>query len=62
VLFCLLLMLNNGFNGGLSSQQMKQLGAGFCGGMGEAGCACGALSGAIMGLGLLVAPPMQKMA
>ena len=52
----LLLVLNNGFNGGLSSQQAKQLGAGFCGGIGEAGCTCGALSGAIMGLGLLIGP------
>ena len=52
----LLLVLNHGFNGGLSSEQAKQLGAGFCGGMGEAGCICGALSGAIMGLGLLVGP------
>jgi C_GCAxxG_C_C family probable redox protein len=52
----LLLVFNHGFNGGLSSEQAKQLGAGFCGGMGEAGCTCGALSGAIMGLGLLVGP------
>lgn len=52
----LLFVLNHGFNGGLSSEQAKQLGAGFCGGMGEAGCTCGALSGAIMGLGLLVGP------
>ncbi|NOQ65731.1 MAG: hypothetical protein GQ556_00750 [Desulfobacterales bacterium] len=52
----LLLVLNHGFNGGLSSEQAKQLGAGFCGGIGEAGCTCGALSGAIMGLGLLVGP------
>ena len=52
----LLLVLNHGFNGGLSTEQAKQLGAGFCGGMGEAGCTCGALSGAIMGLGLLAGP------
>ncbi len=52
----LLLVLNHGFKGGLSSEQAKQLGAGFCGGMGEAGCTCGALSGAIMGLGLLLGP------
>ena len=52
----LLLVLNHGFDGGLSSSQAKQLGAGFCGGMGEAGCTCGALSGALMGLGLLVGP------
>jgi C_GCAxxG_C_C family probable redox protein len=52
----LLLVLNHGFEGGLTSGQAKQLGAGFCGGMGDAGCTCGALSGAIMGLGLLVGP------
>jgi C_GCAxxG_C_C family probable redox protein len=52
----LLLVLNHGFDGGLSSLQAKQLGAGFCGGMGEAGCTCGALSGALMGLGLLIGP------
>ena len=52
----LLLVLNHGFNGGLTSEQAKQLGAGFCGGMGEAGCTCGALSGAIMGIGLLAGP------
>ena len=51
----LLLVLNHGFNGGLSSEQAAQLGSGFCGGMGEAGCTCGALSGAVMGLGLLIA-------
>jgi C_GCAxxG_C_C family probable redox protein len=52
----LLLVLNHGFDGGLSAEQARQLGAGFCGGMGEAGCTCGALSGAIMGFGLLVGP------
>ena len=51
----LLLVLNHGFGGGLSSATVKQLGSGFCGGM-NAGCTCGALSGAIMGLGLLVGP------
>ena len=51
----LLLVLNHGFGGGLSTETVKQLGSGFCGGM-NAGCTCGALSGAIMGLGLLVGP------
>ena len=51
----LLLVLNHGFRGGLSSRTVKQLGSGFCVGM-NAGCTCGALSGAIMGLGLLVGP------
>ncbi len=52
----LLLVLNQGFNGGLTSEQARQLGSGFCGGMGEAGSTCGALSGAIMGIGLLAGP------
>jgi C_GCAxxG_C_C family probable redox protein len=52
----LLLVLNQGFNGGLTSKQAMQLGSGFCGGMGEAGSTCGALSGAIMGIGLLAGP------
>jgi C_GCAxxG_C_C family probable redox protein len=51
----LLLVLNHGFDGGLSTETVKQLGSGFCGGM-NAGCTCGALSGAIRGLGLLVGP------
>jgi C_GCAxxG_C_C family probable redox protein len=55
----LLLVLNHGFSGGLSSETVKQLGAGFCGGM-NAGCTCGALSGAIMGFGLLVGPHTKK--
>jgi C_GCAxxG_C_C family probable redox protein len=52
----LLLVLNQGFNGGLTSEQARQLGSGFCGGMGEAGSTCGALNGAIMGIGLLAGP------
>jgi len=56
----LLLVLNHGFNGGLSSEQAAQLGSGFCGGMGEAGCTCGALSGAVMGLGLLLGPHAKE--
>jgi len=49
----LLLVLNHGFEGGLTSKQAKQLDAGFCGGMEEVGCTCGALSGASWGLGYL---------
>ena len=52
----LLLVLNQGFKGGLTSKQARQLGSGFCGGMGEAGSTCGALNGAIMGIGLLAGP------
>ena len=52
----LLLVLNHGVNGGHSSEQAKQLGAGFCGCIEEAGFTCGALFGAIMRIGLLVRP------
>lgn len=51
-----LLVLNQGFNGGLTSEQARQLGSGFCGGMGAADGTCGALNGAIMGIGLLAGP------
>lgn len=55
-----LLVLNHGFGGGLSTATVRQLGSGFCGGMGDAGCVCGALSGAVMGLGLFLAPDADK--
>ncbi len=51
-----LLVLNNGFSGSLDFDTARNLGAGFCGGMGDAGCVCGALSGAVMGLGLFLGP------
>lgn len=48
--------VNQGFGGGLSPAAALQLGAGFCHGMGGAGCACGALSGAVAAMGLLMGP------
>jgi len=48
--------MNRGFGGGLSSEAALQLGAGFCHGMGGAGCACGALSGSVAAMGLLLGP------
>lgn len=51
-----LLTINNGFQGGLSPEMAKSLGSGFCGGIGDSGCLCGALAGAIMALGLFVSP------
>lgn len=48
--------INQGFGGGLSSEAALQLGAGFCHGMGGAGCACGALSGAVAVMGLFIGP------
>jgi C_GCAxxG_C_C family probable redox protein len=51
-----IVMLNKGFGGGLANEAALQLGAGFCQGMGGAGCTCGALSGAVAGLGLFLGP------
>ena len=48
--------LNQGFGGGLSPEAALQLGAGFCHGMGEAGCTCGALSGSVAVMGLFLGP------
>ncbi len=52
----IMLLLNDGFGGGLEQETVIGLSAGFCGGMGDAGCACGALTGSIMGLGLFLGP------
>ncbi|MBU0673096.1 MAG: C-GCAxxG-C-C family protein [Proteobacteria bacterium] len=51
-----LLVINEGFGGGLSPDQAIAMGSGFGGGIGNSGCVCGALSGAVMGMGLLVGP------
>ncbi|MBI5556020.1 MAG: C_GCAxxG_C_C family protein [Deltaproteobacteria bacterium] len=51
-----MVMMNQGFDGGLSAEAALQLGAGFCHGMGGAGCSCGALSGAVAALGLFLGP------
>lgn len=49
-----LVVLNEFFQGGLSGEQAVRIGSAFCGGMGNAGCICGALSGAEAGLGLVL--------
>jgi C_GCAxxG_C_C family probable redox protein len=46
--------LNEGLGGGLSRTQAVALAAPFCEGLGESGCLCGALSGAVMACGLLL--------
>ena len=51
-----LVMLNQGFGVGLAPETAAGMGAGFCEGMGGAGCTCGALSGAIVGLGMVLGP------
>jgi C_GCAxxG_C_C family probable redox protein len=52
----ILQVINSGFNGGLPEEATLSLADGFCGGMGGAGCVCGALSSSIMALGLFLSP------
>ena len=49
-----LVALNHGFGGGLSDDQAVALAAPFCVALGDSGCLCGALSGAVMGSGLFL--------
>lgn len=52
----ILQLINTSFNGGLTEEAALSLADGFCGGMGGAGCVCGALSSSIMALGLFLSP------
>jgi C_GCAxxG_C_C family probable redox protein len=49
-----LVALNRGLEGGLNDSQAIAMAAPFSRAMGESGCLCGALSGAVMGAGLLL--------
>jgi C_GCAxxG_C_C family probable redox protein len=49
-----LIALNQGFNGSLTKNQTVALAAPFGEALGESGCLCGALSGAVMACGLLL--------
>jgi C_GCAxxG_C_C family probable redox protein len=49
-----LVALNRGLDGGLNDAQAIAMAAPFSRAMGETGCLCGALSGAVMGIGLLL--------
>jgi C_GCAxxG_C_C family probable redox protein len=49
-----LVVLNRALNGGLSEETAIQLGSGLCDGIGGSGCACGALSGGAVALGLFL--------
>jgi C_GCAxxG_C_C family probable redox protein len=49
-----LLAVNDGLGGGLTDTQAIAMAAPFCAAMGESGCICGALSGAVMSSGLLL--------
>ena len=46
--------LNNSLDGGLTDAQTVAMAAPFCMGLGESGCMCGALSGAVMVTGLFL--------
>ena len=46
--------LNQGLRGGLTEAQATAMSAPFCIALGESGCLCGALSGAVMATGLLL--------
>ncbi len=46
--------LNRELGGGLSEDQALALGAPFCVAMGDSGCVCGALSGAVLASGLFL--------
>ncbi|MBG0778259.1 MAG: C_GCAxxG_C_C family protein [Desulfovibrionaceae bacterium] len=48
--------LNSELGGGLDETQAASLAAGFGHAMGGSGCLCGAVSGAVLGLGLFLAP------
>jgi C_GCAxxG_C_C family probable redox protein len=49
-----LCVLNRGLGGGLSDALAVRLASGFPEGMGRSGCLCGALSGAVLALGLFL--------
>lgn len=49
--------LNKGLNGGLTDSQATALAAPFSVALGDSGCLCGALSGAVMASGLLLGQP-----
>ncbi len=52
----IILVLSKGFGGDMSDELAISVGAGLCGGMGGKECVCGALSGAVVALGGLLAP------
>lgn len=49
-----LLAINETCGGGLGEDDVLRLTGGFCGGIGNSGNTCGALNGAVMGLGLFL--------
>lgn len=49
-------VLSQAFAGGLSGRDAVRLGAGYCHGMGGAGCSCGALTGAVAMVAFYLSP------
>lgn len=49
-------VLSQAFAGGLSGRDAVQLGAGYCHGIGGAGCSCGALTGSVAMLSYYLGP------
>lgn len=54
-----MVVFNRAFDGGLSDQVALQMGAGFCHGLGGAGCSCGALTGSVSVLSLFLGPHLK---
>jgi C_GCAxxG_C_C family probable redox protein len=52
-----LVALNHGLKGGLTEHQAISMAAPFCIAVGNSGCMCGALSGAVLASGLLLGNP-----
>ncbi len=50
----IMVVLNRVFGGGLSDRTAQQMAAGFCHGIGGAGCSCGALTGSVTMLSLFL--------
>jgi C_GCAxxG_C_C family probable redox protein len=46
--------LNHGLGGGLTDAQAVAMAAPFCAALGDSGCVCGALSGAVLSTGLIL--------
>jgi len=47
-------VINKGFGGGLPQGLVISLSKGFCGGIGDVGCVCGAVAGAVMAQSLIL--------
>ena len=47
-------VINRMLDGGLNEAQAVALAKGFCGGIGDTGCVCGALAGAVIAQGLIL--------